>query len=98
MEDFIQDYCNQGTMIEMKQGSTPNTTWTHGDLWTTNRVRGSVDRKILRGGTSLVVQGLRLCASNVGGMGFIPSGVTTIHMPHGKKKRKKEKIKLLRGD
>ena len=35
-------------------------------------------------GTSLVVQWLRLCASNAGGMALIPGQGTKIpHMPHG---------------
>ena len=38
-------------------------------------------RLILKAGTSLVVQWLRLCAPNVGGSGLIPSQGTRSHTP-----------------
>ena len=47
-------------------------------------------------GTSLVVQWLRLCASNSGGTGSIPGqGTKSPHAAwHGQKKKKKKKLKI----
>ena len=45
------------------------------------------------GGTSLVVQWLRLCTSTAGGMGLIPGRGTKIpHATHGQKKKKKNRF------
>ena len=44
-----------------------------------------------KNGTSLVVQWLRLCASNAGGMGSIPGwGSSACHVVWPKKKKKKK--------
>lgn len=44
------------------------------------------------GGTSLVVQWLKVCTSNARGMGLILARKLRSHIPHGKKKKKKNFI------
>ena len=49
-------------------------------------------------GTSLVIQGLRLCTPKAGGPGSIPGQGTRSHMqlrPGGAKERKKEKVLII---
>ena len=55
------------------------TSYSHGDglMVTCSELR----EKINRGGTSLVVQWLKLRAPNAGGLGFIPAQGTESHMP-----------------
>ena len=54
-------------------------------------------QEMKEGGTSLVVQWLRLCASNAGSEDKIPGrGTKILHAPwRGQKKKKKSLIKIL---
>ena len=45
-----------------------------------NKMAGRNTRKRNNGGTALVVQWVRLCTPNAGGLGSVPSGGTRSHM------------------